>query len=180
MRKILRKQTSISQMYERLIQMKKTVFAVLTTVMTIGAVSPAFAWGFDHCRNASNVGISSTTLAKHCSNFIVGEGIISSGKYENQIWKQKFDWADFKSVVTDDDVEIGETIDVDSAGLVKGHDYYVSVGKEDSIRTKQIKSKDFDGWNSKLDINLSDYTTLDVYGEGALQYKYDNHIYTDE
>ena len=70
--------------------MKRLVLAALTAAISMGAVAPAMAWGYNHCVAATNMGASSGTAIKHCAPFLAADGEISFGSHKGETWSEAF------------------------------------------------------------------------------------------
>ncbi len=132
--------------------MKQIIYGMLAASMMLGAASTASAWGYTRCKIASGVAaitVTNQTLANNCKQYLVGEGVISRGDHQNNLWKYAYPNITFKSAVDEkDDVKmhVMGTGDVKLKFEVKG---------KEPMRTKQISHKDIDGYMNRLGTDLN-------------------------
>ena len=137
--------------------MKKIVLSLLLAATAIGGATTASAWGFTHCKTASDFGaamVSNETIARHCHQFIVGEGIISKGVEAGKTWKEVYGDHTFPHADNDKAKMVG----VEKFGREQ---YAWRVDGHTSPRTKEISAKDITAYMTRIGFELTDtHTTL--------------------
>ena len=137
--------------------MKKIVLSLLLAVSAISGASTASAWGFTHCKTAADMGaamIPNEMIARHCHQFIIGEGIISKGVEAGQEWKE---------VYGDHTFPHADNGKAKMFGIKKfNHDQYAwRVDGHRSLRTKEIAIEDITKYMTHIGFELTDtHTTV--------------------
>ena len=137
--------------------MNRLMWTVLLTVLSTFSSLPASAWGFTHCKTASDVGaamVSNEVIAHHCHQFIIGEGIISKGVEAGKTWKEVYGDNRFPHADNDKARMIGvEKFGKDQyAWRVDGHR---------TLRTKEIAIEDITDYMTKIGFELTNtHTTV--------------------
>ena len=132
--------------------MKKIVLSLLLAATAIGGATTASAWGFTHCKTASDVGaamVSNEIIARHCHQFIVGEGIISKGVEAGETWK---------SVYGDNTFPHADNGKAEMYGIKKfNHQQYAwHVDGHRTLRTKEISVEDITKYMTRIGFELND------------------------
>ena len=140
--------------------MKKLVFAAMAAAMTLGAVSPAAAWTYEHCTEQAqwiDFFVPNSKIAKECHGFMVGQGIVSKGTGEGKTWQELYPdthWVDAKSE------KVRASVDTSSGKLTW------TVDKHVPMRTKIIGKNDKADYLDRVNLKL----IAGHYKDGAKYY----------
>ncbi len=140
--------------------MKNTVMATLAALMTIGAVAPASAWTYTHCKAAEGLStstVSNGTLAKNCHAWIVGQGRISRDHKSEETWSQAFPGVHFADI-TSSKVK-GEIEDPYNKRTL-----ILKVNGKQALRTKEMKKSDTQ--------SFLDHTSVKMVAAGGTSKEY--------
>ena len=136
--------------------MKRLVLAALTAAISMGAVAPAMAWGYNHCVAATNLGASSGTAIKHCAPFLAANGEISFGSHKGETWSEAFPGTEnLGSRVTYVDRHAKTLSNYATGRTMKDYTYTWKIDDgHDALKTKQIAGKDWAGYINKHDLTI--------------------------
>ena len=156
--------------------MKQLVYAAMAAAMTIGAVTPASAWTYGHCKVAQGTTtstVSNMTIAKECHQWMIGEGMISKGatfEGKGKSWGDKYSDVHWRSL--DDPHLIVNTKGKGTDGVK----YFFQLDGNQALRTKELSK---DAFNKFLDEN--GYTANEYLKHDAPQdAKLNDYYYTLE
>ena len=127
-------------------QVSKIIMATLAAAISVGAALPASAWGETRCAVAAGLTagtISNWQIARHCKEYIVGQGIISKGPEAGQQWSKAFIDLPFHAA---DDPEVR----LRTYKQASGTKYIWKVRNINTIRTKEIAEKDIDSHMKRI------------------------------
>ena len=136
--------------------MKRLVLAALTAAISMGAVAPAMAWGYNHCVTATNLGASSGTAIKHCAPFLAKDGEISYGKHKGETWGEAFPGTEnLGSRVKYVDQHEKTLSNYATGRTMKDYTYTWKIDdSHDALKTKQIAGKDWAGYITKHNLKI--------------------------
>ena len=156
--------------------MKKVVLAAIAAAVSIGAVVPANAWTYNHCKLAQGTttdAVSNLKLAQECHAWMVGEGVISKGRSiegKGKRWDEKYPDIHWRSL---DDSHL--VLGTKNGSDVSSMKFFFQLDGNQALRTKELSTGAMDKF-----LDEHGYERVEHVKDGAPSenLRLDNYYYT--